>query len=866
MMSKYFNIFCQATLFILLFAQCTLIYLSLNYKGIPISNSLVQKYIPENLNLSSKEILFFLPYHIKLIEPEFTQKADNLLQLNSPEIFLSWRPDLSSLTFNLWKIHSYSGKVSSKLYPGSFELNRLSLLINGFQIQNARMLLRADDKIVHLNYSAEKYLAHYEQTQINKETIKQTELLTSSIDPDSSFVSLIKAFHASKNSHIECFIKKTEGASFALSAALSSQSIEIEGNKFEGLQVQSQYSLDSSNNNIFFQAANYLNPGISLQTDSIRGQLNLGDQMKIHSIEVVAKTVLFNNHVFDAITADLSPRHDDHFIINGILFQKSHCLSFHTDYQINAPKNTVFTKAYLNLNELQNDYFTQIENIYIPSSKSIFAEAVLYLDKNINLLSAQGYLQGEAITINTTPLEFFRSDIEWINHKLKTNSVLKISQRISYAKTDFDANSGDYICSLNGNTFSTDFNSIMPKWWRNTFKDFSYSDNTQCFHDFAIYGTINSPIPDLYLGSVKTTDLHYKNVPVKYGDVFVQGKNHCTEIKLKDVQTLIGKAEGIITITTKPDGFRKPESVRTKLKSELTISTAAKLFGNDVQNILSDFESPYTHKVDFESVFFDPHYTQNINKSYYNLSIERSNPIAFFNRPFDQLSAKIFGRGTQHFIRSASAEFAGGQLNFEADILETLSEDPQLRINLELTDSNYSQCIKDTFQNEFENTTFNQSPSLDLELTVKSEGSLLDLTKHNGYGNLEISGSGLGKINLLGPFSKALDELKLSIGIFSLDHLESNFLIQRESINVQNLELNGKESQVLGQGRIRIPDQSIDFKMEVDLLKNRNISFSKLGNIGKFFNPVTKILNFNVTGTLQDQKWRSIFDPRNLFE
>ena len=47
--------------------------------------------------------------------------------------------------------------------------------------------------------------------------------------------------------------KKTEGASFALSAALSSQSIEIEGNKFEGLQVQSQYSLDSSNNNVFFK-------------------------------------------------------------------------------------------------------------------------------------------------------------------------------------------------------------------------------------------------------------------------------------------------------------------------------------------------------------------------------------------------------------------------------------------------------------------------------------------------------------------------------------------------------------------------------------------------------------------------------------
>ena len=62
-----------------------------------------------------------------------------------------------------------------------------------------------------------------------------------------------------------------------------------------------------------------------------------------------------------------------------------------------------------------------------------------------------------------------------------------------------------------------------------------------------------------------------------------------------------------------------------------------------------------------------------------------------------------------------------------------------------------------------------------------------------------------------------------------------------------------------------IPDQSIDLKIKVDLLKNSSLSFSNLGNIGKIFNPVTNILNFSVTGTLQDQKWRSIFDPRNLF-
>jgi len=71
---------------------------------------------------------------------------------------------------------------------------------------------------------------------------------------------------------------------------------------------------------------------------------------------------------------------------------------------------------------------------------------------------------------------------------------------------------------------------------------------------------------------------------------------------------------------------------------------------------------------------------------------------------------------------------------------------------------------------------------------------------------------------------------------------------------------------VFGEGRISIPDQSINFKMGVDILKNKNLSFSKLGSLAKILNPVTKIFNFSVTGTLQDQKWRSALDPRNLFE
>ena len=142
--------------------------------------------MPVDLNLSSKETLFFLPFHIKLIETKFTQKADTLFQFDSPEIFVSWQPSLKGFNLNNWKIHSYSGQINSKLYPSPFELNRLNLSFNRSQIQNARAHLRSDDKVIYLNYSAKKYLVQYQEVLEHNESIQLQSLLSPSIEQNSS--------------------------------------------------------------------------------------------------------------------------------------------------------------------------------------------------------------------------------------------------------------------------------------------------------------------------------------------------------------------------------------------------------------------------------------------------------------------------------------------------------------------------------------------------------------------------------------------------------------------------------------------------------------------------------------------------------
>ena len=113
---------------------------------------------------------------------------------------------------------------------------------------------------------------------------------------------------------------------------------------------------------------------------------------------------------------------------------------------------------------------------------------------------------------------------------------------------------------------------------------------------------------------------------------------------------------------------------------------------------------------------------------------------------------------------------------------------------------------------------------------------------------------------------KPLNELKIPIGSFGLNELQSRFYINNENVAVHNLEINGDQTHIFGEGTYNIKDNNINFNVKMDLLKNTNLSFSLLGTIGDLINPVTKLLSFKVTGTPQKQIWRSRYDPRNLFD
>ena len=152
-----------------------------------------------------------------------------------------------------------------------------------------------------------------------------------------------------------------------------------------------------------------------------------------------------------------------------------------------------------------------------------------------------------------------------------------------------------------------------------------------------------------------------------------------------------------------------------------------------------------------------------------------------------------------------------------------------------------------------------------IDLNLRGQGPTKDPFKHKGFGRFEIRNDKLGTIQLLGPLSKILQNTQLSFTSFNLNNMHGNFLYEDDLVTFEPLRIDGDRTQIDTPGTLCISDQTLNMNVEVKLLGNAGKPDSKLRKIGELITkPIPNLLQFELTGTLKDQKLRSLYDPRNL--
>jgi hypothetical protein len=129
-----------------------------------------------------------------------------------------------------------------------------------------------------------------------------------------------------------------------------------------------------------------------------------------------------------------------------------------------------------------------------------------------------------------------------------------------------------------------------------------------------------------------------------------------------------------------------------------------------------------------------------------------------------------------------------------------------------------------------------------------------------GTGAVSIVEGELSKVRLLGGLSSLLNAVVPGLGLASQTAFLSNFNIEKGRAMTKDAMLMGSVISVRAEGAYYF-DQRLKFIVEVKPLRKGDIA----ALLRFFMSPITKLFEFNVSGTLKDPKWRPNNLPKEMF-
>ena len=435
-----------------------------------------------------------------------------------------------------------------------------------------------------------------------------------------------------------------------------------------------------------------------------------------------------------------------------------------------------------------------------------------------------------------------------------------------------ETESNDYRLALMGSAVPYDYNSLLPNWWGEIFKDFDFGQTTYSHGDFIIYGNTKSLTSDLYYGRAEGRKVSYRDVAVDSAELIVRGRGRYCELHELDAYTGKGWARGNIAFASKDDEIKGPASIRLDMEAKLALEDAAKLFNDSIAGIIEDFSTNDLPLIQLEGAIFNNKYPEYAGKSYFDLSAQCSQSLSFSDVPLDHLSFDLYGRSGVTHLRNVKIGYADGQATASIDVFTPANEPNSLRYTLALTDADQNQALYDLpqldqLEGSLEPTgsTHTIQPGREaarVDINVHGEGPSQDPFQHTGYGQIEIRNDQLGSIQLLGPLSKILQNTLMSFTTFNLNKMRGSFTYQNEDVQFDPLRIDGPRTQINTSGTLDLKDQSLHMRLAVSLFGNADSNIRKISDL--ITKPVPNLLRFELTGTLKEQKIRSLYDPRNL--
>jgi hypothetical protein len=215
-----------------------------------------------------------------------------------------------------------------------------------------------------------------------------------------------------------------------------------------------------------------------------------------------------------------------------------------------------------------------------------------------------------------------------------------------------------------------------------------------------------------------------------------------------------------------------------------------------------------------------------------------------------KISGGIWWKGDSLSVTNIKADFYDGHLDWEGHFHFLPNDSADYNFRAGIAGVTLPSIVSDLTQ-----TTNLMKGELDGNLVVTSANTD-DMLSWSGHGNASVRNGFLWNIPLFGNFTHLLGNISPTLGTLPATAADMTFTLEKSVVHTHDLEMKTVAMRLKYMGTVDIEGR-LDAKVEAIIL--RDWVFGKAVSIALW--PISKILEYKVTGTLQNPKSKPLYLP-----
>lgn len=517
------------------------------------------------------------------------------------------------------------------------------------------------------------------------------------------------------------------------------------------------------------------------------------------------------------------------------------------------------------------DDFIFHDTPYLSGTVS-FASGLAFSDVHFRIAGGAATLRGGAVEAITAHGTVNRDLLDIHNAVLAgSNWTVTGSYTESWAEQD-------YRFLLDGSIQPEVLNDWLEDWWLRLWADFTLGEKMP-ISSIDIQGRWGDANLSRIFGNAVLNDFSYNGAALDDLSLLIfQGADTLAIYQMK-LSDSVGKATGILQWFYNADD--KLDQLRIKAQGNLLLDHAARLSGKDLSTVVEAFQCTSPPDIKVDVVLFDEASSLN-GTELIQVKATTPSPLKLYGVPMEHITFNARQSGPVMIIHPVVFGLAQGQATGSAVLHDKDGQDTRIDFTAHIEDADHEaflailRDIGSSVQGSdtaVEKTTSPLPENINekelgskpgkLVLTASLGGYLNRFDTFQGTAEAKVTEAELGRLQLLGSFSRAMANTPFKIGSFSFNQVDASIELEESVLYFPSLTISGPTAKLSAEGNLAINTETLDF--EAVFYPLGGVSTSVIGDVLSLVNPISNVFRIRLHGTLAKPDWDISIDPWGIF-